>query len=116
MPTNISTYANEKGTYIITVNFYDEDDVAVTPNSLTWTLSDVDGNVINSREDVVVNTPSSTEEIVLTGEDLAIQEGETDEIVLRKFTVEAAYDSDAGSNLPLKDEATFGLNNLTGVS
>ena len=53
---------------------------------------------------------------MLSGDDLAIQSGETGATVLRKFAVEATYDSDAGQDLPLKDEATFPINNLTAIS
>lgn len=82
----------EGGTEIITVAFTDEDGVAVTPNTLAYTLIR-DGKIVNSRENVTL-TPSSTVYIVLYGNDLLA--GTT------KIIVEGTYDSSSGSNLPIK--------------
>jgi len=118
MATIISTKAKEKSTYIVTCAFTDEDGDAVTPDSIVWTLADSSGNVINSRDQVSVATPAASIDIVLSGDDLQI--GGDDEAALtqvgRRIIVEAVYDSDAGSNLPLKAEAAFVLENLTKIS
>ena len=116
MATILTTVAKEEGTYMITCAFTDEDGDAVAPDSITWTLSDSNGSIINSREDVAVGSPASSVDIVLSGDDLAIQAGETASTVTRRITIEAVYDSDAGSDLPLKDEAVFPLENLLNVT
>ena len=116
MPTIISTAANEKSTFIITCVFTDETDTEVTPTSITWTLTDSSGTVINDREDEVVAVPAPSIDIVLSGNDLAIQSGETASKVSRRLLIEAVYDSDAGTDLPLKDEAIFVIGNLVDVS
>jgi len=117
MATELEEIAREESTYIITCAFVDEDDDAVTPDAdtITWSLMDTNGNIINSREDVAIASLSSID-VVLSGDDLAIQTGETGGFVSRRFLVKAVFDSDAGNNLPLRDEAIFSLENLTGVS
>ena len=114
MTTELTTHAKEKSTFIITAAFTDEDENAVAPKTLTWTLTDEQGTVINGREDVAVTTPSASEDIVLSGDDLALQSGEATRGV-RVLTVEATYDSDAGSDLPLNEEIRFIVDGLVAV-
>lgn len=106
MPTILTKKAHEEGTYVITADFYDDLGVAVAPDTLTWTLTDEAGTIINSRSDVSVSTPTSSEDIVLSGDDLALQTGESGD-TMRIVTIEATYDSTTGLDLPLKDTATF---------
>ncbi len=69
MPATLTTNAVEKSTYIVTAAFTDEDGDAVTPNAgLVWTLTDMNGVVINSREDVSIS-PDTSVDIVLSGND-----------------------------------------------
>ena len=70
-PTLLTTHAKERGTYVVTVAFTDEDGNAEDIKTLVWTLTDLDGNIINSRENVNVATPGASEDIVLSGADLA---------------------------------------------
>lgn len=115
MPTLLTTTAEEKSTLIVTAAFADEDGGDVIPSSITWTLTDSAGIVINSREDVEVASPAASVDIVLSGDDLALQTGESGS-VLRVLTVESIYDSGAGSDLPLKDSVKFLLNDLVAIS
>lgn len=108
--------AREESTLVITCAFTDEDGDAVIPSAITWSLTDADGTEINSRTDVAVAVPASSINVVLSGNDLAIQSGETADIVWRYFIVEAVYDSDLGSDLPLKDQVAFKLQNLKKIS
>lgn len=110
--TRLTTKAVERSTYVVTVAFSDEDGNAVTPDSITWTLSDTSGNVINSRSDVSISVPAASNDIVLSGADLAIPRWR---FLGRVLTIEAVYDSDAGSNLPFKDEITFDILPLVNV-
>ena len=112
MPTTLTTHAVEKSTFVITVAFQDEQGNSVTPNELTWTLTDMNGNVINNRDQVSI-TPDSSVDIVLSGDDLAL-EGDAPE--LRVLTVEGTYSSDLGNDLPIKDSVRFIVDNLVAVS
>lgn len=115
MAIRLNKKAVERSTYVITIEFRNENGNLVTPNSATWTLTDENGSIINSRQDVAISSPSSTETVALTGADLAIQSGETGYGV-RYFTVEAEYDSDAGSGLSLTEAAQFTVENLIAVT
>ena len=115
MPASISTpKALEEGTYVIDCAFTDEDENPVTPKTLTWTLTDVAGNPINDREDEVVPSPSSTESILLQGDDLALLTGET-KGTTRILTVEGTYDSALGNDLPIKGSVWFPLEEMAVV-
>lgn len=114
---SLTTIAKEKSTFIVTVTFTDEDGAAVAPKTLTWSLTDASNNIINSREDVAVSSPAASNKIVLSGDDLQIQSIEDSEsYVRRRFVVEATYDSDAGNDLPVKDAASFVMENLFKVT
>jgi hypothetical protein len=116
MAENLATIAMEKSTLVVSLSFTDEAGVSVVPTALTWTLTDAAGAVINTREDVVVSTPATTVKIVLSGNDLAIQAGETAHRVERRLTVEATYTSDLGSDLPMTWAGAFMIENLVAVS
>lgn len=108
MAVNITVKATAGSTYVITGAFTDEDGAAVAPKTLKWTLTDLDSNVINNREEVEITTPASTETVVLSGADLALQAAEIGQNhVHRWFCFEGTYDSDLGSDLPLVEEAQF---------
>lgn len=120
MPTVIKIddqYAIEESTGKITIAFTDEDDNAVIPSTITWTLTDESGTIINEREDIAVAVPASTINIGLSGDDLAFQSGESGDSVFRIFTIEWTYTSvDLGSDLPGKDSLKFPLVNLVAVT
>jgi predicted NAD/FAD-dependent oxidoreductase len=110
MPTSIkSPRANEEGTYVITAVFKDHDGNLVAPITAKWTLTDPDGAVINSRNEVVISSPASSEQILLTADDLATISGN---IIHRILTIEATYNSTLGSNLPLNESVSFIIDNL----
>lgn len=111
MPTTIKTQAVEESTYVVTVSFTNAAGTAVTPTSATWSLLDKDGEIVNSRNAVTISSLSTSVDILLSGDDLQIADGKT-----RKLLVEAVYSSDEGSNLPLKDQLTFQIQDLVGVS
>jgi len=110
MPTTITaTEAVEESTCVIKCVFTDEDGNAVIPATLTWTLTDISGNIINSRENVSVAVPASTTYITLTGDDLALTAGRDQDRIL---LVEGTYDSAYGTGLNIKDSARFTVKNL----
>ena len=108
---------DEESTGGIDCAFEDEEDADVVPGSIAWTLTDLSGTVINSREQVAVAVPAASVTITLSGDDLALQSAEANrEKVKRRFLVEAVYDSDLGDNLPLKASCEFSIRNLRYVS
>ena len=112
----ISTIAMEEGTYVVTLSFTDETGQAVAPSAATWTLTDNAGTVINSRDTVTISSPATTVNIVLSGDDLAVQSGETGYYLERRILVEATYSSNLGTDLPMKWEGAFNVKNLTAVT
>ena len=118
MPSEIKIdgeYAVEKSTYVVTLAFLDEDNDPVTPATGTWTLTDANGTVINSREDVAISGLDSSIDIVLSGDDLAISAGFSGNSELRIFTFEGTYNSDLGVGLPLRDQLEFPVFNLGAI-
>jgi len=111
--TVLTTEAMEEGSYFVTVSFFDEDDAAETPNADTiyWTLTDNDGTVINDRDNEAIDSDTSVT-IELEGDDLAIQSGETADLVRRRITLLWEYDSDLGNDKPATAECIFILRNL----
>jgi hypothetical protein len=116
MPFTLSTHFVEKSSGSIIIRFRDRDNQPVAPVSATWTLTDNDGDVINSREDVAISSPATQEEILISGDDLAISAGFSGTAEKRIFTVEAIYNSDLGNDLPLKEQAVFYVDALVAVS
>lgn len=100
----LTTKAEEGSTYVITATYYDEDDNAVTPDSVAWTLTDGDGTVVNSRENEAIAVPSTSNDIVLGADDLRCSSGRDETRVL---ILEYVYDSSAGSNLTGTAQASF---------
>lgn len=113
MPTQLSIVPTEESTLVITAAYFDEDDNAITPKTGTWTLSDANGNVINERENVAISGLSTSNNIVLSGDDLAITVSTGFE---RVFTLKITYDSNYGNDLPLNQEAVFSIENLINVT
>lgn len=110
MTTELTEVASERSTYVVTVVFRDEEGTTVTPNAATWTLTNSDEEVVNNRLQVPIVQLSSTVDIILEGDDLDYEDGPS-----RTLVVEAEYDSSLGSDLPLKQQATFNLEDLRHV-
>ncbi len=107
MPGSIKETAIEGSSFKVTAVFYDESGNAVAPDTMTWTLTDEDGSVVNEREDIAITDPSSTESILLQGDDLVVDGNDP---VERIVTFEGTYTSaDFGAGLPLVDESRFTL-------
>ncbi len=112
MPIKSSVAANERGTIKFTCSFVDESGEAVVPTSITWTLTDKAGNVINDRTSEAV-TPAASVNIVLSGDDLAI---DSDTTVRRLLTVSIVYDSTLGSGLTENEEIEFPINKMVNIA
>lgn len=111
MPSTITQKVNEKSTAIFTVSLTDEDGKSVVPKSLAWSLVGSEGGVVNSRERVAIEPPTSANDIVLSGDDLAMVNPALRE-EKRWLVVEGTYASDAGEGLPFTDEVQFTIYNL----
>lgn len=117
MSEKLSEKAQEGSTFAIKVGFTvkaDPDDavgIPFTPNTgLTWSLADKDGNEINGKTDVEIDTGESII-IVLKGDDLALAGGPT----RRYVTVKGTFNGVLGNNLPLIGEVSFQIQNLVGM-
>lgn len=104
--------ATERSTFVVRVAFFDEEAAAVAPTAASWSLTDTDGVVVNSRDDVAISPLATTATIVLSGADLAVSGAVS---VTRVLTVEATYTSSLGSGLPLKQEIRFPVDPLVAV-
>ena len=106
---SLSLNAKEESTYIIVCAFFDENGAPVVPASnVEWTLIAGDGNTVIGTGSESAGAEVS---VVLSGEQLAISRGAKES---RFFLVETSYNSNLGANLPLKEEASFIIENLKG--
>lgn len=112
MTNYIQEKAFEGSTFIIRVSFFNENGNSVIPAVISWTLTDIKGNVINNREDIIFENSESIVNIVLSGDDLSLDD---DSPAVRVATVKAIYSSDLGSNLVLQEDYQFMISNVKGV-
>lgn len=105
--------AVEESTYMVMAAFTDENAAAVAPNAgtLTWTLTDRLGNVMNLRSAVAI-TSAATVTVVLSGDDLAIGTYGPSRVI----TFQGLYNSSLGNNLPIKAQGEFEIENLVAVT
>jgi len=105
----------EKSSYVFVAAYKDPDEAEVTPATSVWTLTDLSGNVINSRQDVDLSPMATSHNIVLSGDDLAIQSAADDG--RRILTVEATYNSATyGNGLGLNLEVHFQIDKLQNIT
>jgi len=119
MPTTIKIdgqYAVENSSYLIRLDAFDELGQEVIPKSGVWSLTDLDGTVINERDQVVISPLAATMYVLLTGDDLALSAGFTGTSEKRAFLFEGSYDSQYGADNPLKDQLVFPVVNLAKLS
>ena len=96
----------ERGSAEFVIKFYDTRKKLVEPNDdITWSLYRPDGEIVNSRENIDVTPPAEEISIVLMGDDLP-----NGELIL---LVECTFNSDLGSNLPLRKEREFRVERTT---
>lgn len=97
MAETLSDEALEDSTFVVTATFTDEDEAAVTPQTIEWSLKDENGNVVNSRS-AESETPGTSIDILLSGDDLDPGTATVGKVLL---TVTATYNSTLGNDLPL---------------
>ncbi|GAG12458.1 unnamed protein product [marine sediment metagenome] len=106
--------AIEGSAYHVRITLKDEEAEALTPVTLSWTLTNAANRIVNNREDVSISDPSDVEVVTLSGADTSIT-GQGDRS--RTLTAEATYNSvDYGNGLPIKSSASFQLINLKAVN
>jgi len=103
---DLKTSFNEESSGAIGFTLTGLDDEAVTPNELTWTMTDVNGVVINSRQDVSA-TPASTTWVVLSGADLALVPTSNVRVMTIKGTYNTVIGGVSQTNLPYTGEYQF---------
>jgi len=105
MPIHSSVEIYKESSCIITLQFHDEKGQPCTPvSAVNWKLTNSAGTTIVSGS---VTPTGDTAVITLTGTDLMLPE--TSKSVLRRVEFSTTYNSDAGTNLSLKDYVTFTL-------
>ena len=109
--TVITGKVAEEGHKAFDVQFYDEDDVTVVPDSASWTLTDVNGYEYYSTTISALATPVT---ILVQG---ATQLAVLDSMLLeRHLLVEWTFTSSLGSGIPSKHQIEFEIDNLTAVT
>lgn len=111
--TTLTTNATEESVYAITVSWLDEDGSPVTPSAATWTLVDSSGNVINSRSAVTISSLSTSNTIVLSGDDLAVTQAHDFQ---REVVFIFTYTSATLGAVTGKQAVRFTIDNLWGVT
>lgn len=110
----LSGKATEESSVGIKFTFTKEDGTAPTISSMTWTLTDTDGAVINGREDVSISSPTAEQTIILSGDDLALTNQEH-EYEWRVLTIEAMVAITTGT-IPIRESARFVIYNLVAIT
>lgn len=107
-----TTKVTNEGTAIISISFFDEQvpPQPATPKTMKWSLTNVQGIVINDRYNVDVSPLASTIELVLKGADLDQNDGFT-----RIISLNGTYDSTVENDLPLPGQIEFLINKWTEV-
>jgi hypothetical protein len=116
MPVTLTDHAKEQGSFLVPYTFKDLTGTDVTPTSATWTLTDIAGTIINSREDVTITIEeTATVNIVLQGDDLALDDREDN---LRIILIKGVYDDPTTSEtgLPYRDEIRFYIDDLVKIT
>jgi len=108
--------ATDQSSYIVQVDFTDENGDPVTPVAATWTLTDGHGAIVNSREDVTIASLAATVYVAMYGADLDVDESGDRTDNLRCLVVEATYNSSlTGGTLPLRKAVKFLVTDLPNV-
>jgi uncharacterized repeat protein (TIGR02543 family) len=100
----------EGSTKTVEVSFFDETDVAMVPDTVTWSLYNGPGVLVHAHEDVPA-TPGATVRIVLSGLDHEVTMAQE----TRRLIVKATYTSTDGAGLPLVAELGYPVTDVAGI-
>jgi len=93
----------ETSALIVVMSLKDETGTTIPFNSLIWSLTDVDGAVINSRDDVTFTLPGESK-LEITGNDLFLS---IDPTISRVVSLNGTYISSKGDTLNATEEVFF---------
>ena len=100
----------EKSTVKVVVSFKDpETGASATVETAFWSLSDINGNIINNRENVEIASPADGSVIWLSGDDFSIVDT-TANTELRLLAIYATYDN-GPTIVPIRQEFLFEVEN-----
>jgi len=103
----IEEIAEEGSSFYPTIYFYMEDGDPLTPDTLNWSLKDINGNTINNREQVQVNSPGNHIHLSLGGDDLKV---DGNDIAARVITLWGTYTSAVyGAGRPFLFQVKFNV-------
>ncbi len=105
-PEIITDFVEEESSISIGIAITGLDDEALTPNTFEWTLTDVDGNIINSRV-FTAQTPAATNWVDLEGDDLVLPGTSGVRVVTTKGTMNTTRDGVPLINKPYTKEKRF---------
>jgi hypothetical protein len=104
--------ADEQSTLTLVTKITTALGVAVTPTAAAWTLTNKDGDIINSRTSVPMTPLSEAMTVNVAGDDLQIED-QANKREYRLFTVV----SDRGDvNLPQTIQTPFWVKNLKAIT
>jgi len=108
--------AYDRSSYFVTLEFHDETGAPVTPTSITWSLTDGAGTIVNSRDQVAISPPAQTVTVALSGADLAYKSTGTRLENTRKIVCQAMYlNSITNGNMPINKQAGFAIIDVAAV-
>jgi len=89
MPQQLDVPAIADSTYVVTVNFLDQDGELVTPVSASWRLLNAENEPIEQSPgvfDVEIDDPESTEDIILAPSNLYATPDDTFRVLLVTYS------------------------------
>ena len=107
-PIFLDKVVDEESTGVFKTTFRDTAGNLVTPTSVNWDLTALDGTVIAYNQS---ETPANPLYITISGSNTRILEGEAS-FGERLLTIRAVYNSDRGNNLPNNKQYRFRVRNL----
>lgn len=100
----------EGGSLFVTASFTDRNGDAVTPDSVTWSLCDGNGSIINEREDESV-TPDEEVTFLVSGDDFPWVGSYPAEIYFLYLLVKSVYDEVDEDDVPQNQEQRIAVTN-----
>lgn len=108
----LTTAFKRYGSGEIEVAFTDTLGVAVTPLTASWTLSDLSGNVVNSRQSVAITPLDTAVTIKLSGADLEAAAGSA---VTRELSVQGTYTDRDGATARFSGATYITIDRIVGA-
>jgi len=104
-------FAAQGGALVFTITFMDQNGVKVTPTTITWSLSDEKGSIINGRQNISVTPATNPVVIKLNGPDTQFVAGGSD-TGKRVLSIYAQYTDATLGTMNLPQEFPFDIEHL----